>query len=293
MSKIKDFLKSIDAYQENTNTVQKETGQSTFADNIYPVANYNFQADHIIFPSDRFGVKYLLVVVDIATHSFDIEPQKTLDSNVTLKSMERMFTRGYIKKPIATLATDGSTSFKDVFQKYLYENSIYHKVESKGRHTQLAIVNNLIRQLSKVFNSLMNKKEIETGKANRAWVQYVPMVREKLNELLTVDLPDDPFDHEAKNGVSILKHSKLINKKVVYPKPKFKEGDEVHILLTSPENALGKKLNWGFRSGDFRWSNKEYVVESVIEYPGDILFRYLIEGIDNVSYTEKQLKKIY
>lgn len=290
---IRDILKSIDAYQPNTNTVQQEKEFSTFRDHTNLRENYNFQADHITLPTDRFGYSHLLVVVDIAKKSFDIEAQKTESSTETLKAMKKIFSRGILSKPEASISTDGASSFKGDMADYMYHQNIFHKVESKGRHTQLAIVNNLIRQLSKIFNALMNKQELKTGKISKAWVKYVPLVREKVNESMQVELPDDPFYDMSQKPVSLLEHATVTKDgKVKLPKAKFKVGDRVHILLTEPENALGKKQKFGFRSGDFRFSKKVYIIENVYTYAGKILYRYKVTGISNVSYTERQLRKV-
>ena len=134
-------------------------------------------------------------------------------------------------------------------------------------------------------------KEERTGKISKEWVKHVPMVREKLNAIYQVDLPEDPVKDFSQEHVSILKHAKLgKNGNVILPKQKFNIGDQVYILLNQPENALGKKQNFGFRSGDYRFSKKVYEIEDIYNYPGKVLYRYKVKGIDNASYTERQLR---
>lgn len=290
---IKDLLQRLEAYQENTNTVKKATEFTKYKDNINLREGYNLQADHITMPTDKFGFKHLLVVVDIAKHSFDMEAQKSETAQETLKALQKIFKRGIITKPEASITTDGAGSFKSVTGDFLYDNSIFHKIEYKGRHSQLALVNNLIRQLSKIFNSLMNKEEIKTGKVSKSWVKYISMIREKLNAIMQIDLPKDPFYDVTQEPVSILQNGKLLkNGKVKLPESKFNIGDKVNILLTEPENASGKKQKFSFRSGDYRFSNKIYIIEDIFNYSGKILYRYKVASIDNVSYTEKQLRKV-
>ena len=49
-------------------------------DNIPHVANYNYMADLLELPKTRKGFRYLLVMVDLATNKFDIEPMKNKEA---------------------------------------------------------------------------------------------------------------------------------------------------------------------------------------------------------------------
>eukprot|EP00981_Chlorochromonas_danica_P010827 scaffold3440_cov166-Ochromonas_danica.AAC.1 len=93
-----------------------------------------------------------------------------------------MFKRKYIKKPYASLKTDGGSEFKGVFHKWLQNNEIMHKVSLPFRHKQMANVESLNRQLGRLFNGYMNTKEEETGKRYREWTDIVDIVRKELNE---------------------------------------------------------------------------------------------------------------
>ena len=104
--------------------------------------DYNFMADILYLPKDKNGYAFLLVVVDLATDDFDIEPIKatlpkgskvvkrdSLTAQSALDAMLRMFKRKFIKKkPYASIRTDGGSEFASVFDKYCYDNSILHRV---------------------------------------------------------------------------------------------------------------------------------------------------------------------
>ena len=62
--------------------------------------------------------------------------------------------------------------------------------------------------------------------------------------------------------------------------------------LEKPENALGKtQATANFREGDYRWSKVPKKIVDVLYMEGSVPFRYILEGMPNVSYTEKQLKR--
>ena len=87
----------------------------------------------------------------------------------------------------------------------------------------------------------MNSKEIKSGKVYKEWIDVLPQVREKLNEIRTIELkPQNQYQYKMFSTTD---------------KPKFKVGDMVHRLLDEPRNALNEKQSTNsFREGDFRWS---------------------------------------
>ena len=273
MNKILNLLKINETY---TKPAKLPKEYNSVKDNIPLVEDYNFMADLLFLPETKKKFKYLLVVVDLATNDFDIEPMKDKEPSTTLASMKAMFKRKYIKKPEASIRTDGGTEFKGVFQKYLFDESIIHKVAEPARHKQMANVENLNRQLGRLFNGYMNSKEEETGKVYREWTDVLDVVRSELNAFKHKD-GKDPYTHE-------------------YPVPKFreakyKEGDIVYHISEVPLNALGKKQTTEkFREGDYRWSLVPRKIVKVVVYPGKVSHRYILDTKPNVSYADFELK---
>ncbi len=231
------------------------------------VADYNYMADVLYLPTDKFGFNKLLVVCDIADDMFDIEKMKGESAEETLNAFKKMMKRDIIKVPYASLLTDGGSSFKGVFHKYLYENGVNHRVARPGRHHQLSNVDSLCRQLGMVFNGIMNMKEEETGKVSKAWTHAIDEVRGKLNNYRRsrgVKLPKDLTTYEYPifdNVIPKIKVKKIKVKvkaregghlkddvedhptepmKFTQIKPKYKEGDLVNVLLEEPQTILGK-----------------------------------------------------
>jgi len=246
------------------------------------VQHYNYMVDIAFMPTDKFGFKYILVVVDLANDEFDIQEMKHKDAITTLKAFQKMFTRPYIKKPEYSITTDGGSEFKQVFQKYLYDESIYHKVTRVGRHQQLGNIDALIKQLNILFNGLMSTEELEKGKISKSWIKHIPMVREELNKMRSKELPEDytTFVYPA---------IKLLNKKGKLIESKYKINDMAHVLLDVPEDALGNKQSGKFRNGDMRYERVPRKIINILYYSGDVTYRYLVEGIKNASYTSDEL----
>ena len=124
----------------------------------------------------------------------------------------------------------------------------------------------------------MNMKEKESGKVFREWTDILDIVRIELNKL------------RKKPNQSISKYNyPLINTDIA---PKFKEGDIVYYNSEFPLNALGKKQPTNtFRTGDYRYNADVKKIKYVLPYSGKVPFRYVLEGLPNVSYTENQLMK--
>lgn len=277
MSKFKSLLDELNIDETLTKLHSREKTFTKIKNNIPREANYNLMADVLFLPTDKNGYKYLLVVVDLATNAFDIEPMKTKDAPTALTATKKIFKRKYVKKPYASIRTDAGTEFQGVFHKWLYDESIFHSVAKEGRHKQLANVESLNRTLGRLFNGYMNTIEIETKKSYREWTKVVPIIREKLNKIrymkpgnsVTYDYPVQSYSVE----------------------PKYKVGDIVHVKLDEPENALGEKQpTKKFRMGDIRYDSTPRKITKVLYYTGgDSPYRYLVTGIKRTSYSEKEL----
>jgi len=105
-----------------------------------------------------------LVIVDLATNEFDIEPLKNKTSENVLNGFQKIIKRKFLKLPKGSLRTDSGTEFKGVFHKWLLEKEVFHKNALPNRHKQMANVESLNKQLGRIFNGYMNFKEEELRK---------------------------------------------------------------------------------------------------------------------------------
>jgi hypothetical protein len=217
-----------------------------------------------------------LVVVDLATDEFDIEPITNNKSLTVVDAMKKMFNRRYIKKPYASIRTDGGAEFKDAFEKYCYENNILHKIGVAGRHQQMANVERLNRELGRLFNGYMNAIEEKTGETYKEWVEVVPKVRAMLNDFRKKP-EGDPFT-DVYPTIDLTKQ------------PKYKIHDVVYRMSEKPLDALGKKQpTQNFRMGDYRWERIPRKIVKVLRYAGKVPIRYILENLPNVAYAEYEL----
>ena len=274
---MKKILQALNINETYTTPPKIKREFSKVKDNIPLKADFNFMADLLELPQTKKGFHYLLVVVDLATDEFDIEQLKTKESKTVLKAMEKMFKRKHIKKPYASIRTDGGPEFQDEFAKYCYENSILHKIGISGRHQQMANVERLNRELGRLFNGYMNAIEEETGRTFREWVEIVPKVRTMLNEYRKKPEGDPFTDIYEAPDVSI--------------QPKYKVGDVVYRISEKPLDALGRKQpTQNFRAGDYRWDMTPRKIVKVVRYAGKVPIRYILENLSNVAYAEYELK---
>jgi len=270
------ILKELKINEKYSKPVKIKKEFSKVKDNIPLKADYNFMADLLELPETEKGFKYLLVVVDLATDEFDIEPIKNNKSLTVVDAMKRMFNRRYIKKPYASIRTDGGAEFKDAFEKYCYENNILHKIGVAGRHQQTANVERLNRELGRLFNGYMNAIEEKTGETYREWVEVVPKVRTMLNDFRKKP-EGDPFT-DVYPTVDLTKQ------------PKYKIHDVVYRMSEKPLDALGRKQNTqNFRMGDYRWERIPRKIVKVLRYAGKVPIRYILENLPNVAYAEYEL----
>jgi hypothetical protein len=249
-------------------------------DVIPPLEDYNFQADLLMLPTTNKGFKYLLTVVDLWSDELDAIPLKTKESSEVLQAFKKVFTRGYLSKPYATIRTDSGTEFKGEVDKYLYENSILHSVSIPGRHRQTANIENVNKLLARFLMTYINNKESQLGKTFNEWTEILDDLIKKLNKI-----------RKRPNGNPYRPRTNTFNLKLLN-EPKFKVGDIVIRKLDIPKNALNnyELTNPKFRMGDYRWDYKEpKSITKVLIYNNN--FRYVLSGFPNVSYTEIELKR--
>ena len=279
MGKFDDLINKLNIDEDLTKPVKRPKKFSKVKNNIPLVEDYNMMADVLFLPTTKNGLKYLLVITDLANDDFDFEPLKDKEPQTILRAMNNIFKRPYLNKPHASIATDSGNEFKGIFQKYLYNESILHKVALPGRHTQMASIDNLNRMLGRLLNGYMNSVEVKTGRPYREWTDVIDVIRVDLNEMRKKQLPENIRTH-------------------IYPvintlkEPKFKVGDMVHRLLDTPRNVLNEKVHaiQGFREGDLRWDPIPVKVKKILYYDGDEPIRYMIDGVKNASFAEYQLK---
>ena len=245
-------------------------------DNIPQVEDYNFQADLLFLPTTKEGYRYLLTMVDLATDEIDFEPIKDKEPNTILNSMKIIFKRPYLNEPYASLRTDSGTEFKGVFHKYLINKAVLHKISLTNRHRQTANIENVNKILGKLLNGYMNSIQIKTKKPYVQWTDILEILRVKLNKIRKITIP---------------KKQKYKEFELSDKKPKFKTGDMVYRILDYPKKALNEKLNGVFREGDLRYDPIPKKIKQILYFTGDVPNRYLLEGINETSYSEWELLK--
>jgi hypothetical protein len=167
------------------------------------------------------------------------------------------------------LKVDGGNEFKGVFHKYLFDNSILQKTNIANRHSSLSNLESLNRQLGRLFNLYMNKQEKEKGKRFVNWLEFVPTVREKLNEIREKKLPATvtEIDYPVPNDTKEITNKETGKTENVEIKPKFKVGQFVFRYLDKPRNALNKdQSTTQIREGDILWDNIPREILKVFTY---------------------------
>lgn len=165
-----------------------------------------------------------------------------------------------------------------------------HKVGLTNRHTQLANVESLNRQLGRLFNGYMNRKEVQTGKVYRNWTDVVGVIRKDLNKVRMRKLPKDWRTRTYPAFDVLQPTNNKRNGKLVFTKPKFNVNDQVYRMLDYPKNALNKKQYGTFRVGDYKYDDEVQIIKQIFYLPGRPNYRYSLVNIPNTSYTESQLK---
>lgn len=277
--KLKDLIKELDIDERYTKNKNSKQHVFNKVKNHIPMKeDVNFMADLLYLPETKQKYKYLLVVVDIASDEFDIEPLRTKESKEVADAFKTMMKRKHLNFP-TIIRTDEGTEFRDKFDKLLTEQGVLHKTALPKRHKQMSNVESLNKTLARLFNGYMNMKEKQSDKVYKEWTDILDKVRTELNNIRKIEITKDvsEYDYPFFNPTS---------------EAKFKVGDMVHEKLDYPENMLGKKQpTENFRVGDVKYSMVPKRIEKVIYMNDEPYYRYMLSGIKNASYSEYELMK--
>ena len=277
MSKITKFIESLGVDETLTKKPKKEKVFTSVYENVPHLKHHNYMADLLHLPKTTNNNIGLLVVKDLGTGNFDIEPYKTKTAESILKAFQEMTKRKFIKNPKYSIQTDNGGEFKGVFHDYFKNMNVFHKFTVPSRHKQNSTVESFNKTLGRILNGYMNMKEYETGKTFKDWDDILQKVRSEVNDI--VGRPEiSPFTENYP----------LLGKR---EKPVFNVGDIVYVKSEVPLNALGHpQPTDNFRVGDLRYNPTPKKVKEVLPYP-KVGYRYIIQYSPNVSYTANELLK--
>ena len=291
MDNLKKLLNITDKQTLFTKNYKKPKFYNEVKDNIPLIEDKNFMADYLFLPTTKDKYKYLLVIVDLATDEFDIEPMKDKNSSNVVQAVLKMKKRPYIhldNNEGQSIRTDSGNEFKGTFKEFCKKHSILLRPALPNRHIQLPNVERLNGVLGDLLNGYMNSHESKNGKRFVEWNNAVPIIRKNLNEVRKKKLPDNIYSHIYPSWDATIP----TNKKDLYTliQPKYKKGDLVYVMLETPENALGEKQKGLFRNGDYKLSNIPKKITKILYYAGKPYYRYLVSGYNGVSYQEDELR---
>jgi hypothetical protein len=242
-SKFEAMFKEMKVSEEYTKKAKYKFDH--FKDNTFPQKGYNIQADLLMLPITNDGYRYLLTVIDIWSNYIDFEPLKTKTAKETLAAIKTIFNRKYLNEPIASIKTDSGREFLESFDQYFKKQKIAHLINLPDRHSQMAKVENLNKQIARLIMTYITEKTMELGEQYREWTDVLDIIRKGLNEIKAHPKDEDPFEYPmAEPKVQAL--------------PKYKTGDIVYRPLGKPIGEYGK-----FQSGDSRYDMVPRKVKNV------------------------------
>lgn len=237
------------------------------------------QADLLYLPTDKFGYKYCLTVVDAYNKKVDAEPLKDKTPKSVVGALKKIYKRELLLPP-DILQFDQGKEFKGEVKEYLKEERIAVKYTLTNRHRQNALVEAKNKQIGKTILEYQNEKEVETGKRVKSWVDALPYLIKYLNE----NLPNRP---KLSDDVITTKFSEDL----------IPLHSKVRAVLDYSVNAFdNSKLDNKFRVGDIRWNREPRTIEKIILNPS-MPPMYQLNGHNNgfdnrVAYTKNQLQII-
>ena len=268
---------SINEFYTKADSKQK---YNKFITGVVPEADWNDMSDLIELPTTSKGFKWLLVVLDLATNLFDIEPMKNKEAKTTLEAFKKIVKRGILKLPEISIKTDGGTEFKGAFDKYLSDHKILHKTSKAYRKQQMGPVEGLNTTVARILMNYLNDKSLELETEYFEWTDILPKVREEVNKYRKRDLKKlKQFQNQKYFDPTIAKETE------------YNIGDYVHYKVDRPIDIHGNTINDSkFRAGDRIFSIETRKIVDILYYPTAPYYRYKLHDMTNVSYSASELK---
>lgn len=243
-----------------------------------------YEADLLYLPTDKFGYKYALVMVDVYDSKCDAVPLKKKSSQSIEKGFKKMFERGILKKPLK-IQFDQGGEFKGETKEYFDDEKVIVKYTETNRHRQNAGIEGKNKTIGRILSAYQNDKEMIKKKQVKGWVEQLPFLITYLNE------------HLPKRSKKYLSDDILATK---YSKDLIPLHTQVRIALNYPINAYNSKKmgDYKFRVGDIRYNKEPRKIAQLILNP-NMPVMYLVnkKGTNNTpdyktAYTSQQLQII-
>lgn len=179
---------------------------------------------------DKFKFKYALTLVDVASRYKQSRALKNKDGESVFNALKDIYEKDkYLKLP-KILNSDLGPEFKNkYFTEWSEKNDVTIKYNNKGFH--LSFVENMNMNLARKLYRIQNKEEIETGKVNRKWVEYLEPTIKEMNNTITSMIKMKPID--------AVKLDKVKQPQRVHTKKdtemKYEKGTKVRRVLNNDE----------------------------------------------------------
>lgn len=280
-TKFKNVIDKLGIDEFYTKSDTKQRKYNKFINGIVPEPNFNYMSDLIQLPTTSKNFKWLLVVMDLATNLFDIEPMQNKTAVLTLDAFKNIIKRGILKLPEISLKSDGGSEFKSVFNQYLIDHGIWHKTSQAYNHRQQAPVEGLNNTIARLLVNYLNDKTLELGKEYFEWTDILPQIRIEVNAYRKRNLnklkkyqSEHYFDPEKAGEAE------------------YKTGDYVHYKVNRPTDIHGdvQADSTRFRKGDRIYSLETRKIVDVLYFHDAPYYRYKLFEMPHVSYSSYDLK---
>jgi hypothetical protein len=237
--------------------------------------NVLHQADLLFLPTDQFGFKYCLVVVDLSSKKCDAVPIKTKTAVAVRNGFKKLYARKILEVPIS-IRFDSGTEFKGEVTEYFTDQKTTISYALPNRHRQNAFVEQKNKEIGSFFAKYQAQIELNKNdkKYSKTWVKELPQLIEILNE-------------NAEPTTKLISNEPIFseNNKTLIPL-----NTNVRTVLNHPIDLSGKKLHGNFRSSDIRFSLEIKKVTNIILNAG-LPPLYQVDN-QKTGYTFNQLQVI-
>ena len=229
---------------------------------------------HNVFEGNTY--KYILKGIDIASRYKVARTLRTKKPSEVAFVLEAIYKKGGILKHPWHTQVNGS-EFKGKVAKLLEKHNVdIRRATTKYKHTHTAFVEAFNKELAKLLFKPMDAQELQDPeKVSTIWVRNLNKIVDKMNNTKSSMIGMKPKDAIKLDTVPLNK---------TYLEETVLQEDGLYRYLYQPgEQHEDQKI----RATDFIWSKNTYLLDRIVQEPGNRVLYYLQEGPDRDFVLEE------
>ena len=230
---------------------------------------------HNLFKGNTY--KYILIGIDITSRYKVVWLLITKDSSQVAFGLKAIYKKGGAFKYPKAFQIDNGSEFKNEVTKLLKKHNVdIRRATIKYKHTHTAFVEDFNKEMAKLLFKPRDAQELQgPEKVSMIWVKHLNKIVNKMNNTVSSMIGMKHKDAIKLDTVPLDK---------ICPEETVLSEDGLYRYLYLPGEQHGDKKR---RATDLIWSKITYLLDPVVQDPGNRVLHYLQDEPDRAFVREE------